>query len=74
MHKEEIAHLNWCEQRLKELNGRTSFLNPAWFIGAFSMGVGAGLAGDKISLGFLKETERQVEAHLEHHLKHEHCL
>ena len=66
---EEIDHLNWCYQRIEELNGHTSRLNPLWYIGALSIGVSAGLAGDKWSLGFLAETERQVVAHLERHLE-----
>ena len=66
---EEIDHLNWCYQRIEELNGHTSIMNPIWYIGAFSIGVGAGLAGDKWSLGFLAETERQVVKHLESHLE-----
>ena len=66
---EEIDHLNWCYQRIEELNGHTSIMNPLWYIGAFSIGVGAGLAGDKWSLGFLAETERQVVKHLESHLE-----
>ncbi|MCD6706783.1 MAG: 2-polyprenyl-3-methyl-6-methoxy-1,4-benzoquinone monooxygenase [Thiobacillus sp.] len=66
--KEETDHLAWCEQRIKELGGRTSLLNPLWFGGAFGMGVAAGLLGDKWNLGFLAETERQVEAHLDGHL------
>jgi ubiquinone biosynthesis monooxygenase Coq7 len=67
--KEETDHLAWCEQRIKELGGRTSLLNPLWFGGAFGMGVVAGMLGDKWNLGFLAETERQVEAHLDGHLK-----
>ena len=65
---EEIDHLNWCYQRIEQLNGHTSIMNPVWYIGAFTIGVGAGLAGDKWSLGFLAETERQVVKHLEDHL------
>ena len=67
--KEETDHLAWCEQRIKELGGRTSLLNPLWFGGAFGMGVVAGMLGDKWNLGFLAETERQVEAHLDGHLR-----
>ncbi|MHB1402653.1 MAG: 2-polyprenyl-3-methyl-6-methoxy-1,4-benzoquinone monooxygenase [Thiobacillus sp.] len=67
--KEETDHLAWCAQRIKELGGHTSLLNPLWFGGAFGMGVVAGLLGDKWNLGFLAETERQVEAHLDGHLK-----
>ena len=65
---EEIDHLAWCEDRLRELEYRPSVLNPMWYAGSFAIGALAGLAGDKWSLGFLKETERQVEAHLEDHL------
>jgi len=65
---EETEHLAWTEQRIKELGGRTSFLNPLWYAGALGIGVVAGLAGDKWNLGFLAETERQVEAHLASHL------
>ncbi len=65
---EEIDHLAWCEQRLKELDSRQSLLNPLWFAGAFAIGVTAGIAGDKWNLGFLQETERQVVDHLENHL------
>ncbi len=67
--REETDHLAWCEQRINELGGRKSLLNPLWFGGAFGMGVVAGLLGDKWSLGFLAETERQVEAHLDGHLQ-----
>jgi len=59
---EEVDHLNW------ELDSHTSYMNPLWYVGAFAIGVGAGLAGDKWSLGFLAETERQVVKHLESHL------
>lgn len=65
---EEVDHLAWCEQRLSELDGSTSFLNPLWYGGSFLIGILAGLAGDKISLGFLAETERQVTQHLQRHL------
>ena len=66
---EETDHLAWCEQRLQELGGRTSLLNPLWYAGAFAIGYGAAkLGGDRMSLGFVVETERQVEAHLESHL------
>ena len=65
---EEIDHLAWCESRLEELNSQPSVLNPLWYAGSFAIGALAGLAGDKWSLGFLKETENQVEAHLEDHL------
>ena len=66
---EETDHLAWCEQRLKELGGRKSLLNPLWYGGAFTMGLVAGALGDKWNLGFLAETERQVEAHLDGHLQ-----
>lgn len=65
---EETAHLRWCEQRLAELGGRTSRLNPLWYAGAYTLGCVAGLAGDRWSLGFVAETERQVERHLDGHL------
>jgi len=66
---EEVDHLDWCEQRLGELGDRTSFLNPLWGTGSFSIGMLAGLAGDKWSLGFIAETERQVVRHLQRHLQ-----
>ncbi len=66
---EETDHLAWCEARLHELGGRKSFLNPLWYGGAFTLGVVAGALGDKWNLGFLAETERQVEAHLDGHLR-----
>lgn len=66
---EEHDHLAWCKQRLNELHGHTSFLNPAWYAGSFSIGTLAGLAGDKWSLGFVAETERQVVEHLQGHLQ-----
>ena len=65
---EETEHLAWTERRIKELGGRKSLLNPVWYLGALSMGVLAGKLGDVWNLGFLAETERQVEAHLNHHL------
>lgn len=65
---EEAEHLQWCQQRLSELNGRTSLLNPIWYAGSLAIGACAGIAGDKISLGFLAETEYQVTAHLDKHL------
>ena len=65
---EESDHLAWCEQRLGQLGGRTSLLAPLWYAGSFSIGVIAGLAGDRWSLGFVKETEDQVVRHLESHL------
>jgi 3-demethoxyubiquinol 3-hydroxylase len=66
---EETDHLAWTEERLRDLGGRTSLLNPLWYAGAFGIGLLAGkLAGDKVSLGFVVETEHQVEAHLQGHL------
>jgi len=65
---EETNHLAWTEQRLKELGERPSLLNPLWYAGAFGIGLLAGKLGDKVSLGFVVETENQVEAHLESHL------
>lgn len=65
---EETEHLAWTEQRIRELGGRKSLLNPLWYVGALSMGVVAGKLGDRWNLGFLAETERQVEAHLDGHL------
>jgi len=65
---EEIDHLHWCEQRIDELGGRVSLLNPLWYAGSLALGATAGAFGDKWSLGFLKETETQVEKHLEEHL------
>jgi 3-demethoxyubiquinol 3-hydroxylase len=65
---EETDHLAWTEQRLRELDSRTSLLNPLWYAGAFAIGTVAARLGDKWSLGFVVETERQVEAHLDSHL------
>ena len=65
---EEVDHLAWCEQRLHELNSEPSRLNPLWYGGSFMLGALAGLAGDRWSLGFVAETERQVAAHLQQHL------
>ncbi len=67
--REETDHLAWTERRLTELGGRTSLLNPLWYAGAFAIGLAAGRAGDRISLGFVVETERQVEAHLADHFQ-----
>lgn len=64
---EEADHLAWCEQRLVELQDHTSHLNPLWCGGSMALGALAGLAGDRWSLGFVAETERQVEQHLEGH-------
>jgi ubiquinone biosynthesis monooxygenase Coq7 len=66
---EEMDHLAWCEQRLSELHGRTSFLNPLWYAGSFAIGAVAGAFGDRASLGFITETERQVESHLNDHME-----
>ncbi|MGO9037300.1 MAG: 2-polyprenyl-3-methyl-6-methoxy-1,4-benzoquinone monooxygenase [Steroidobacteraceae bacterium] len=66
---EEMDHLAWCEERLSELHGRTSFLNPLWYAGSFAIGAMAGAFGDRTSLGFITETERQVESHLHDHLE-----
>jgi ubiquinone biosynthesis monooxygenase Coq7 len=66
--REETDHLAWTEQRLKELGSHTSLLNPLWYAGAFGIGLLAAKAGDKISLGFVVETERQVEQHLNSHM------
>ena len=66
---EETDHLAWCEQRLQALGGRPSWLNPLWYAGSFAIGYAAAkLGGDRMSLGFVVETERQAEAHLESHL------
>ncbi len=67
--REETDHLAWCESRINELGGRKSLLNPLWYVGSFALGAAAGALGDKWNLGFLAETERQVEAHLDEHLK-----
>lgn len=66
--REETDHLAWTQQRLSELGARPSLLNPLWYGGAFAIGLLAGRAGDALSLGFVVETERQVEHHLEGHL------
>jgi 3-demethoxyubiquinol 3-hydroxylase len=65
---EEMDHLAWCEVRLRELNGRTSFLNPLWYAGSWAIGAVAGALARSTSLGFIRETERQVESHLRGHL------
>jgi 3-demethoxyubiquinol 3-hydroxylase len=65
---EETDHLAWCAQRLHELDSRPSLLNPLWYAGSYAIGALAALAGDKISLGFVVETEKQVEAHLADHM------
>jgi len=66
--REETEHLAWTEGRIEELGGRKSLFNPVWYAGSFAIGALAGLAGDRWSLGFLAETERQVVTHLEGHL------
>jgi len=66
--REETDHLAWTERRIAELGGRTSLLNPLWYGGAFAIGVLAAKAGDSLSLGFMAETEAQVEQHLQGHL------
>ncbi|WMJ08410.1 2-polyprenyl-3-methyl-6-methoxy-1,4-benzoquinone monooxygenase [Nitrosomonas sp. sh817] len=67
--REETEHLAWTERRIAELGGRKSLLNPLWYGGSFTIGVVAGLLGDKWNLGFLAETEHQVEEHLAGHLQ-----
>ena len=67
--REETDHLAWTQQRLDALKDRPSLLNPLWYAGAFAIGYAAGkLGGDQVSLGFVVETERQVEAHLQSHM------
>jgi 3-demethoxyubiquinol 3-hydroxylase len=66
--REEEEHLAWTQSRLEELNDRPSLLNPLWYAGSFAIGTLAGLAGDRVNLGFVVETERQVEEHLTTHL------
>lgn len=66
---EETDHLAWCAQRLRELDSRPSLLNPLWYAGSYAIGTLAGLRGDGWNLGFVVETERQVEAHLAEHLR-----
>lgn len=66
---EETDHLAWCERRIQELGSHTSYLDPLWYTGAFAIGVLAGALGDRWNLGFLAETERQVEGHLDGHLQ-----
>ena len=65
---EEMDHLAWCDERLKQLNGHSSLLNPLWYAGSFFIGSVAGTLGDRASLGFIAETEKQVESHLRDHL------
>jgi 3-demethoxyubiquinol 3-hydroxylase len=66
--REEEDHLAWTNQRLKDLDSRPSFLNPLWYAGALAIGLAAGRFGDRASLGFMAETERQVEQHLDGHM------
>lgn len=66
--EEENDHLDWCKHRVDELGGHVSYLNPLWYAGSFAMGAAAGLIGDKWSLGFVAETEKQVIKHLDGHL------
>lgn len=66
---EETDHLAWCAQRLRDLDSRPSLLNPLWYASSYAIGAAAALVGDRVSLGFVVETERQVEAHLEDHLQ-----
>lgn len=66
--QEETDHLVWCEERIKELNGRPSLLNPAFYTASFAIGAATGLIGDKVSLGFVAATEDQVGKHLEEHM------
>ncbi len=68
--QEEEDHLAWCKQRLEELNSHTSVLNPLWYAMSFGIGAGAGVIGDRWSLGFVEETEQQVCAHLQGHMNH----
>ena len=65
---EELDHLAWCQLRIRELNGRTSYLNPMLYIGSFAIGSIASIIDEKYNLGFLSETEKQVSSHLENHL------
>ena len=67
--REEVDHLDWCARRIDELGERVSLLNPLWYAGSFAIGVLAGLSGDRFSLGFVAETERQVGEHLQKHLQ-----
>ena len=67
--REEEEHLAWTQSRLNELNDHASLLNPLWYAGSFALGLAAGLAGDRVNLGFVLETERQVEEHLTGHME-----
>ena len=66
--REEEEHLAWTQQRLAELNDRPSLVNPLWYAGSFAIGLAAGMTGDRTNLGFVVETERQVEEHLSGHM------
>ena len=66
--RDETDHLAWCERRVRELDSRTSLLAPVWYAGSFAIGALAGLSGDRTSLGFVEETEKQVVEHLDSHL------
>ena len=66
--EEETDHLIWCKKRLEDLNGKPSILNPVWYAGSFAIGAIFGSLGEKTSLGFVEETEKQVVKHLERHL------
>src|SRR5699024_7601428 len=66
---EEVDHLVWCQERLTELNSRPSYLNSLWYVGSFGLGALASVAGTRRNLGFMAETESQVEAHLDSHLR-----
>lgn len=66
---EETDHLAWCAQRLQQLDSRPSLLNPLWYVGSYAIGAAAAVAGDAVSLGFVVETEHQVEDHLAEHLQ-----
>ncbi len=67
--QEENDHLEWCERRVSELGGHLSYLNPVWYLGSMGIGAVAGVIGDKWSLGFVAETEKQVVSHLDEHLQ-----
>jgi ubiquinone biosynthesis monooxygenase Coq7 len=67
--QEEVDHLDWCKRRLDELDSRPSLLNPIWYAQSFILGVATGFAGDAVSLGFVEETEAQVQKHLQSHLE-----
>lgn len=67
--REEADHLAWCDQRLRELGSQPSLLGPLWYAGSFAIGAAAALVGDRVSLGFVAETERQVEGHINEHLE-----